>query len=901
MAPPQSSRFVTIHGHFYQPPRENPWLEAVETQDSAAPYHDWNERITAECYATNGAARMVDSENRIIRIINNYAGISFNFGPTLLSWLEENAPRVYAMIRTADRLSQKRFGGHGSAIAQVYNHIIMPLANTRDRITQIRWGIADFESRFDRKPEGMWLAETAVDYETLDLLAQHGICFTILAPNQCSRVRQLAGPEDAWHETPDASVDPTQSYLVRLNEGRTIAVFFYDGPTSRAIAFEKLLNSGEVFASRLASAFHSDVDRPQLVHVATDGESYGHHHRHGEMALAFALKKIEENPELRLTNYGEFLTLVPPQAEAVVTNDTSWSCFHGVERWRSDCGCSGGREGWHQRWRGPLREALDWLRDSVAPGAAGLAATLFKDGDEARNAYISVILDRSKESIDSFLEVHAQRILSPEERERALQLMELERHAQLMYTSCGWFFDEISGIETIQIIAYACRVIELATTLFGAGLPGASRDETVIADPALPGVSLEEGFIARLALAHSNVPDLENGAIIYSRLVRTFQVGLEQVVAHYAISSVFSGSPLDVATPDYELYCYCIENLERRTHRYGAGQVTLGRSRITSQLTESTDTFAYAVLHFGDQNLTAAVKRYTPTDETALTWLNHAIDRAVSAADLPEVVRLIDGYFGESAYSLTSLFNDEQRRILHRILMPTLDEVEFAMTDIHREHASLMHFLSRAGLPKPAPLTIAAQLAINSGMRRALEHEPIDAERILELLETSRTDMVVLETDKLGFLADQRMKHAMVRLQQDPADTAALNYALSLARTLHALPFGLNLWQAQNIWYDLHLEGDAVFGSSGKTAGVRKAAREHWRQFFPELGRQLSINVDHLALENNLAGSLQGAAVLSEPAPRNRRWDDAKDQAAASPEAKKPANSLAPEQEKSRD
>ena len=874
MAPPQSTRFVTIHGHFYQPPRENPWLEAVETQDSAAPYHDWNERITAECYATNGAARMVDSENRIIRIMNNYTGISFNFGPTLLSWLEDNAPRVYAMIRAADRLSQKRFGGHGSAIAQVYNHIIMPLANTRDRITQIRWGIADFESRFDRKPEGMWLAETAVDFETLDLLAQHGIRFTILAPNQCSRIRLLADPEDAWHDTPDASVDPTQPYLVRLNEGRTIAVFFYDGPTSRAIAFEKLLNSGEVFASRLAGAFRADIGRPQLVHVATDGESYGHHHRHGEMALAFALKSIDANPDLRLTNYGEFLSLFPPQAEAIVSNDTSWSCFHGVERWRSDCGCSGGKEGWHQRWRGPLRDALDWLRDSVATAAAEFGATLFKDVEEARNSYISVILDRSKEAVDTFFEGHAKHTFEPAEREQALQLLELERHAQLMYTSCGWFFDEISGIETTQIIAYACRVIELATTLFGLGVTGSPLAGPTGTDVPPGDISLEDGFIARLALAHSNVPDLEDGGVIYARLVKTFQVGLEQVLAHYAISSVFAGTPLDAISPDHELYCYCIENLERRTHRYGAGQVTLGRSRISSQLTETADTFAYAVLHFGDQNLTAAVKRYTPADETALNWLKHAIDRAVSAADLPEVVRLIDGYFGESAYSLTSLFNDEQRRILHRILMPTLDEVEFAMTDIHREHASLMHFLSRAGLPKPAPLAIAAQLAINSGMRRALESEPIDAERILELLETSRTDMVVLETDKLGFLADQRMKHAMVRLQKDPADVAALNYALSLARTLHALPFGLNLWQAQNIWYDLHLQGDAVFALSSRPASTRKAARDHWRQLFPELGRQLSINVDHLALENSAAESLQETRIPTESTARNRRWDD---------------------------
>jgi alpha-amylase/alpha-mannosidase (GH57 family) len=803
--------------------------------------------------------------------MNNYARISFNFGPTLLSWLEQNAPRVYAMIRAADRLSQQRYGGHGSAIAQVYNHIIMPLASTRDKVTQIRWGIADFEHRFKRKPEGMWLAETAVDFETLDLLAQEGILYTILAPNQCARVRLIASPEGAWHETPDASVDTTQPYLVRLKEGRSIAVFFYNGQISRAIAFEGLLNSGESLASRLAGGFNPDITRPQLVHVATDGESYGHHHRHGEMALAYALQSIDDSDSARLTNYGEFLSLFPPIAEAVVSDNTSWSCFHGVERWRSDCGCNGGRAGWNQQWRAPLREALDWLRDKLAPSVETLGNTLLTDAGVARNDYIRVILDRSKESVDRFLSAHTTGPLSAEDRERALKLMELERHAQLMYTSCGWFFDEISGIETVQIIAYACRVIELASQLFTTGEDGSS---------------LEAGFIARLSKAKSNVPELEDGGVIYTRLIEPLRVGLEQVAAHYAISSVFSGSSLqDASSTSHELYCYCIENLDRRTHHYGVGLITVGRARIDATLTGSTGAFAYAVLHFGDQNLTAAVKQFTEKDASALTWLNTAIERAVSAADLPEVVRLIDGYFGESAYSLTSLFTDEQRRILHRILQPTLDEVEFSMAAIHREHASLLQFLSRAGLPKPAPLTIAAQIAVNSGLRRSLEHEPIDAERILDLIETARIDMVVLETDKLGFLADQRMKHAMVRLQQDPADAAALNYALSLARTLHALPFGLNLWQAQNLWYELHLQGEALFTAYAAGYDRRKpqtntqANLEQWRLHFPELGRQLSFNVARLVPEA-IAADLW---VPPPPEPRryNRRWDDVKHDAPA--------------------
>jgi alpha-amylase/alpha-mannosidase (GH57 family) len=408
-------RFVCVHGHFYQPPRENPWLEAVETQDSAEPYHDWNERITAECYAPNGAARIVDSKNRILRITNNYARMSFNLGPTLLSWMEDKAPLTYSMVRNADRQSQKYFGGHGSAMAQVYNHLIMPLASTRDRETQIVWGIVDFEHRYGRKPEGMWLAETAVDLESLDLLARNGIRFTVLAPHQCARNRPLAaaaatkaGPHESalanaasWKDTADASVDTTQPYLVQTSPGHSIAVFFYNGPVSRAIAFDGLLNSGEAFADRLLGGF-SDRAGAQLVHVATDGESYGHHHRHGEMALAYALQLIEEG-DAKLTNYGQFLAKFPPTEEAEIVENSSWSCFHGVERWRSDCGCNGGKAGWNQKWRAPLREALDWLRDSLAPLVRDASSALLTDADAARNDYISVILNRSHASIDAVI------------------------------------------------------------------------------------------------------------------------------------------------------------------------------------------------------------------------------------------------------------------------------------------------------------------------------------------------------------------------------------------------------------------------------------------------------------------------------------------------------------------
>jgi alpha-amylase/alpha-mannosidase (GH57 family) len=817
---PASSRFICVHGHFYQPPRENPWLETVETQDSAAPYHDWNERVTAECYAPNGAARIVDSKNRILRITNNYARISFNLGPTLLSWMEEKAPLTYAMVRDADRLSQKHFGGHGSAMAQVYNHVIMPLASTRDRETQIVWGIADFEQRYGRKPEGMWLAETAVDLESLDLLARHGIRFTILAPHQCARVRPLANnaaadaSEEGWKATPDTTVDTTQPYLVQTSPDHSIAVFFYNGPVSQAIAFNGLLNSGEAFAERLLGGFN-ERKGAQLMHVATDGESYGHHHRHGEMALAYALQLIEEG-NAKLTNYGQFLSAFPPTQEAEIVENSSWSCFHGVERWRSDCGCNGGKAGWNQKWRAPLRQALDWLRDSLAPLARDASSVLFADADAARNDYISVILDRSHASVDAFFARHTVRTLTTEERVRALDLMELERNAMLMYTSCGWFFDDISGIETVQIIAYAARVLELAAALF----------------PETRGV-LERGFTDRLAEAKSNDPQWHDGRYIYDEAIRPMVVDLEQVVAHYAISCVFPRAGEASTAERDRLFCYSIAHLWERTLPYGLGQLRLGRVRICSVLTEECEEATYGLLHFGDQNVSAAVTRVDAEEQEPLTLLAKEIEDAVDASNLTEVVRLMDDYFGESRFSLTSLFADEQRRIVKSILDPAMQSLEGALTDLYSSHASLLHFLGRSGLPRPAALRVAAQFAINAQLRRALEADPLDVVSVERLLAQAREDAVVVDHPTLGYLADERMHAAMERLRQTPADPETVRRALHLAKALRALPFSLDLWQAQNIWY----------GLASRMAGEGKALRDD----FLALGGALNIRVDRPA------------------------------------------------------
>ncbi len=810
---PAPRRFVCIHGHFYQPPRENPWLEAVETQDSAAPYHDWNERICAECYATNGAARIVNIKNKITRIVNNYARISFNFGPTLLSWLQQNAHRTYRMILDGEKRSRKNFKGHSSAMAQGYNHIIMPLASLRDRMTQIRWGIADYQFHYGIPPEGMWLAETAADTDTLELLAAHGIKFTVLAPHQSKRIRSLKNGDTDWTNTPHASVDTTRPYLIRFENGLSMAVFFYDGPRSRAIAFEGLLNSGENFAARLNGGFKDSPD-PQLAHVATDGESYGHHHKHGEMALAYTLRLLEEDKNVRLINYGGFLAQFPPEYECEIVDNTSWSCAHGIERWRSNCGCNGGKPGWNQEWRAPLRKGLDELRDALVPLTEREGNKLFKDVWAARDAYISVVLDRSEETVEEFLREHRHHRLTIDERVRALELMEMQRHTQLMYTSCAWFFDDISGIETVQIIAYAARVLQLAACVFGADAAG-----------------LESAFLQRVTEAKSNDPNAGDGAQIYRNKVASLQLGLEQVAAHYAISSIFTSF-----ADETDLYCYRVRRNSYDIHTSGRGRLALGRATISSTITGEEKSYSFAVLHFGDQNITAAVKPYSSADAASFETFKEEAAAQVLRADFPDVIRLIDRYYGHVDYSLTSLFSDEQRRIVRLILNSTLWDIEKSLTSIYEDHASLLHYLSQAGLPKPPALALAAGFAVNAGLRRSLEGDPIDLALMRSYLKLAKADGVPLETATLSYLADQRMKLATVELQMSTGSCEMLDRALTLARTMTELPFELNLWQAQNVWYEI------MRSSNYALTSLAPEDRPRWDQEFAELGRLLNID-----------------------------------------------------------
>ncbi|MBI5869151.1 MAG: DUF3536 domain-containing protein [candidate division Zixibacteria bacterium] len=806
------TRYICIHGHFYQPPRENPWLEAIELQDSAYPYHDWNERIDSECYSPNAASRILDQDGLINRIVSNYEKISFDFGPTLLSWMEDKAPETYQAVLEADFESLKSFSGHGSAIAQAYNHMIMPLANRRDKITQIAWGLRDFQYRFRRASEGIWLPETAVDLETLDIASEYGIRFVILAPHQARRMRRIG--ERDWQDIQSGGIDTTRPYLLRLPSRRELAIFFYDGPASRAVAFERLLDNGIYFADRILSGLSSSRPEAQLAHIATDGETYGHHHRFGDMGLAYAIQHIESNKLATLTNYGEFLEKHPPAHEVEIIENTSWSCAHGVERWRSSCGCNtGAHPRWNQAWRGPLRQALDWLRDTIAPLFENGAGALLRSPWQARNDYIDVILDRSNDSIDRFFAKHAAHPLNPAETTAALALLEMQRNAMLMYTSCGWFFDDISGIETVQILQYAGRTIQIAE--FVSGQP------------------LESQFLALLEKAPSNLPEQSNGRRIWERKVNPAVVTLAKVGAQYAVSSLFDG-----AQPDDKIACYSTERIEATDRQSGRTRLATGRVRVTCDLTRQSAVLGYSVIHFGGPNIAGGV--LTNPDPQLFLSISREMTVAFAQADYALMLRLLDREYGQNVYSLRSLFRDEQRRILGIILENTLAEAETIYRDLYRDHGSLMQFVREMGIPLPVALKTAAEFVLNTDLRSTLGKSEVDLDQLEVQLREARTAGVALDAPGLAY-AFRRLLELMIEdFFESPADLKLLEKLVRAAAMSRTLPISLDLQKVQNTFWELRQWSYPDFRQRS-IAGDANASS--WVEHFSALGNSLGVRV----------------------------------------------------------
>lgn len=766
-------RYLCLHGHFYQPPRENPWLDTIEVQDSASPYHDWNARITAECYWPNAAAHRLGGDNRITAIANNYESMSFNFGPTLTAWLARSEPELLACLVDADRVSCERHSGHGNAIAQVYGHAILPLANPRDKLTQVAWGMRDFEFRFGRRPTGLWLSETAADTPTLEALATHNLAFTILAPHQAKRVRKIG--ETEWQEVNEETINTRRPYLCRLPGGKQIVLFFYDARIARGVAFEHLLDSGERFVERLMAGFQSDTDEPQLVHVATDGETYGHHHRFGEMALAYALQEIERRGLARITNYSEFLAMHPPQWEVEIVERTSWSCAHGVERWRADCGCrTGGLPGWTQQWRAPLRAALEWLGGELDALFERQAGALLRDPWEARDAYIDLVLNRSPQRRNEFCMRQAGRILAPAEQQLVLKLLELQRHRLLMFTSCGWFFDELSGLEGTQILRYAARAAEIAKEC---------------------GRALEAEFVERLRRAPSNLSDVGDGGQLYLQSVRPTRVDFSRVVANLAIGQILEPK-LSHEIP----LAFAVQRKDYAEENYGVTALGVGQMEVESLATQESRTFVVAVLKLSAHDVHCVVRE----DITASAYapMKTALLETFARHSLSEVVRRLDRTFGEEYFTAKDLFIDDRRRVLAQVGEAMLARLEDTYWRLYRENRRLMEYLRELNVPLPHGFSLAAEFLVNRTfsrvIARVIEREP-QADEVEEVLREARKWQVPLATKEAELLVTRAIEEHIVALLADRLSNG-VTIASRLLQIAEHVNLRLNLWRAQSLF-----------------------------------------------------------------------------------------------------
>ncbi len=658
-------RYACVHGHFYQPPRENPWTGAVERQTSAGSDHDWNARIARECYVPNGEARVVDGDGRITDIVDNYAWMSFNFGPTLLAWLEKAHPHAYARLIQADKDSAARLEGHGNALAQAFHHTILPLASPRDRMTEIRWGLADFRARFGREAEGMWLPECATDDATMAAVAAEGVKFVILEPHQADGVRPLSG--GVFIGAADA-LRPGVPY--QWTDGtRKLAVFFYDGPLSRSVAFERAMSDSKAFAARVASRL-PPVAEDGLALLATDGESYGHHESFAEMGLAHFLRYDLPAAGVSPVNLGWYLAKHPPRHEVRLrAGGTSWSCPHGVERWRSACGC-GAVEGGSLEWRAPLRAALDALRVKLDALYERESAGLIAEPWAARDAYVAVALDRSEASVNAYLAKHAPGVKDESSRVRALTLLELQRHSLMMFTSCGWFFDQLSRLEPVQVLLYAARALELARGFGG---------------------DYEADFVA----------ELSDATDVWSRLVKPMVVTPDHIAAHYAVSLLFDDQP-----PAF-VHHHRADN-ERFTRRVEGGiTVAAGRTTFFDGCTGArwTRTFFSVVLK-GQRVQTFVCAGDLPDDR--FDSLLHA---AAGGAQSP----LPPG----RVFLLRDLRPDEREQALTRALKRRLTRWESAGRDQLEDALTLAEQFRGLGLALPPGLDEETRLSLAHALHDA--------------------------------------------------------------------------------------------------------------------------------------------------------------------------------------
>jgi len=796
----ETQLWVIIHGHFYQPPREDPWAGVIDHQDSARPWHDWNDRINAECYAANADARVLDKDGRITGIVNNYEHISFNFGPTLLSWLERHDPRTYSAILEADARSVVWHEGHGNAIAQVYNHMILPLATERDKVTQIRWGLADFTSRFGRQAEGIWLAETAINMDTVLALVDEGVRFVILSPTQAQSVRFPGGE---WLDVSNNSIDTSVPWTVHTARG-DLAVFFYDLEVSRAVGFEHVLTNAGQFADRLVAAWSGDRLGP-LVNIATDGESYGHHEPFANMCLAAMISENGARPRFRLANYGQYLEKHPPQGEVRLKDGnaglgTAWSCAHGVGRWMDDCGCGGGGPGgWHQRWRAPLRAAFDVLRDQIWKVTMETVSGMIADIEAARNDYIQVI--RSGEQVaagkiseelhhgvfDAFVKRHALRELTEPEKRQLRALFEAQRYALYMYTSCGWFFAEISGLEGVQCMRYAARAIDLA-------------EEWLPED-------IEEQVLAVLETAPSNVGHFGNGRRVWNELVRKHVLDNERVINQFVLRHLFAGGP---ESGKMFYYSIALDGVEETRSADGAFLFS-GRARLEDGMSWSESSWFWFVRFMPPAGITFWTR--SSADARLGSWLREVFRTSLPAELqrhmkewIPRALGIADLKFEERALLVEALFRDRIEGLERPDAASRLDSI--------LEMAAVFGF---HGVPLPEDVRPAIEMLCNAIIRRELVRlsagdESCDYALVARIFESARNTGLSINKKAVAVIYARQLVERYEAFASRPDDDpvwAALVTVLEFANRA-GLEYDRR-WIENRAWKDLHeIVGPAI-------------------------------------------------------------------------------------------
>ncbi|OGP72751.1 MAG: hypothetical protein A2V86_03700 [Deltaproteobacteria bacterium RBG_16_49_23] len=784
--------YVAIHGHFYQPPRENPWLEVIEREESATPFHDWNERIAFECYRPNGFARIIDSQGKILDIVNNYSFLNFNFGPTLLSWIERERPFIYQKILEADRESLRRFG-HGNAIAQVYDHIIMPLANERDRETEVRWGIADFERHFHRKPEAMWLPETAVNTPTLQALIQYGMGYLILSPFQALRVKSFGGKK--WTDVSQGRIDTTQPYrcFLRDRSGRKLSdqyidIFFYDGMISKEIAFGELLKDGNRFCRRFVQGYGPSKKRPQLIHVSTDGETYGHHKKFGEMALAYALSEGFASQGFEVLNYGAFLKRFPPVYEVEIDEGpggegSAWSCSHGVGRWKEDCGCStGGKAGWNQAWRKPLREALNLLRDELSLLFEKEGERIFHNPWEARESYINVIPARSPESFRKFFEQHGVKGLDERGRIKGLKLLEMERHALRMFTSCGWFFADLAGLETILILKYAARAIQLA---------GEFSDQDI-----------EKRFLDPLSQGRSNLPEMGDGLQIYQRFVKPNQVIPEQAVNHFAISSLFTDGK-----KEKKIFSFRVEKIDEERREKDDRLLFLGKVRVISEIIPEAKEFLFGLISsqgYIFQNWISEVRGAIDFN-TLRRKGTDGFERGMD--ELRETLALL---LGNRVFTIRDILKEEKEEVFRRIIEKEIRESLGSYAEIFKKTKPAIEILTGEGLEIPDEIRAAAEITLSHCLYQEVSElgrdfkSSVAKEAIDQIIEEARKFGCRLRKEEPLRILNEALREKMALLRGTkysdlPAQEGLMEETITLLDLAKKWNFDLDQWEAQDL------------------------------------------------------------------------------------------------------